>query len=56
MNYAISICLLYSLCFKHTFQNYIIPADFILLEALTDAKKHFKQTSSVELGSSSAPF
>lgn len=42
MNNDISICPLYSIHFKHTFQNYITPADFILLEALADAKNHFK--------------
>lgn len=38
MNKAISISSSYTLHFKHVFQNDITPADFILLEALADAK------------------
>jgi len=41
VNNAISVCPQYIFHFRHLFENYIIPANFFLLEAIADAKNSF---------------
>lgn len=41
VNNAVSICPQYISHFRHLFENYITPANFILLEAFAGAKTPF---------------